>query len=103
MQNGTGGHLEFRITKIQGQEMLYHRNDIECDSIDPQNTRNHLMITLSQIIKMYSNCLWRLLWILDLRDPRSKLYTDIQYEIILLHQLQKPFIKQHIVLLNQSK
>ena len=32
---------------------------------------------------------------LDLRDPRSNLYTDMHYEITLLHQLQKPFIKQH--------
>ena len=31
---------------------------------------------------------------LDLRDPRSNLYTDMHYEIILLHQLHKPFIKQ---------
>ena len=29
----------------------------------------------------------------------SKLYTDIQYEIILSLQLQKPFIKKH----NQPK
>ena len=31
---------------------------------------------------------------LNLRDPRSNLYPDI-HEINLLHQLQKPFIKQH--------
>ena len=32
--------------------MLYHQTDIECDFIDPQNTRNRLLIiTLSQIIE----------------------------------------------------
>ena len=37
--------------------------------------------------------------ILDLLDTRSKFYNNIQYEIILLLQLQKPFIKKH----NQPK
>ena len=52
VQKVTGGHLGFRMIKIQGKKMSYHQIDIECDFIDPQNTRNHLLsITLSQIIK----------------------------------------------------
>ena len=51
VQKVTGGPLGFRIIKIQGQKVSYHQIDIECDFIDPQNTRNHLLsITLSQII-----------------------------------------------------
>ena len=51
--------------------MLYHQNDIECDSIDPQNTRDHLLsTTVSQIIENVFKM--PMAAILDFRSPGSK-------------------------------
>ena len=97
VQKDTGGHLGFRITKIQGPENILssklHRLWFHWPSKQQKPSTEHHFKPNNW--KCIQNCLWRPFWILNLWDPRSKLYTDIQYEIILLHQLQKPFIKQH--------
>ena len=96
--------LDFGKQRFKVKKMLYHQNDIECDFIDPQNTRHHLLsTTLSQIIEKVYQLLMAA--ILDFRSlgymlkalhryARSKLYTDIQYEMSLLLQTPETVYKE---------
>ena len=101
VQKGTGGHLGFRITKNQGQENVissnWHRMWFHWPTKHQKPSTDHHFKPNNW--KFMQNCLWRPFWILDLLDTRSKFYNNIQYEIIVLFQLQKPFIKTH----NQPK